>query len=185
MTTTVLAESNFLVPNGTLLAEFVAFLIVLGALWKWVVPRVQKAMEDRQAFIQAQLEESQAAKERLEAAEEDYKRILADARHEAARLREEAQARHKAIVDEAADAARARSDEILAGAQERIAFEHRQAVAQLRAELGGLALELASRIVGETLQDSDQQRRAVDRFLDELESRAPAEQSSGATREQV
>lgn len=173
MSPTFLAQggggSNFLVPNATFFAELVGFLIILFVLWKWVLPPLQKSMEQRQQTIRTQLEESQQARERLEAAEAEYDRALADARREASRLREDAQAQRKAIVEEAAAEARARGDEILTRAQEQITVERQQAMNQLRGELGRLAVELAGRVVGESLEDDARQRRVVERFLDDIE----------------
>lgn len=162
---------NPLFPTfGTLIAEIVGFLIVLWVIRRWVVPPIRKSMQERQDAIRAQFEESQRAKERLESAEQDYQRALDDARREASRLREEAQEQRSQIVEEARSEARERADEILARAEEQIATERRQAVTQLRDELGRMAVDLAGRVVGESLEDDARQRRVVERFLDELEN---------------
>lgn len=177
------AQTNPLLPNATLIAELVGFLIVLWVLWRYVVPPVQRSMRERQETIRSQFEESQRARERLEASEQEYQRALDEARREAARMREEAQAQRKAIVDEAASEARERADEIVARAEERITTERQQAMMQLRDELGRLAVDLAGRVVGESLQDDARQRRVVERFLAELESgdRAADEQRERVT----
>ena len=58
---------------------------------------------------------------------------------------------------------------ITAAAQAAIEAERQQAITQLRAEVGTLATELASKIVGEALDDQVRQSRIVDRFLSDLE----------------
>jgi F-type H+-transporting ATPase subunit b len=163
------AASNFLVPNGTFIPELIAFVIVLWVLWKYVFPPLQKAMGDRQEMIRKQLEESEAAKKRLEQAQVEYQQALAGARHEAAQMKAEAEEQRKAIVERAAGEAERRAQEIVTRAQEQIEAERRQAVRQLRAEIGTLALELAGRIVGESMDDDDRQRRVVERFIADLE----------------
>jgi F-type H+-transporting ATPase subunit b len=52
--------------------------------------------------------------------------------------------------------------------------ERRQVLAQLRSEVGGMAVSLAGKIVGESLSDDERQRRIVDRFVDEVESQDAA-----------
>ena len=89
MNTHTLAAGNFLVPNGTFIAELVAFLIVLGVLWRYVVPPVTKAMNERQQMIKAQLDEGKQASERLKQAEADYRKAVEEARTTAATIRDQ------------------------------------------------------------------------------------------------
>ena len=58
---------------------------------------------------------------------------------------------------------------ITASAQVAIEAERQQAITSLRNEVGALATELASKIVGEALDDQVRQSRIVDRFLEDLE----------------
>lgn len=186
--TQILAQGNFLIPNATFFAELFSFLIILWVLWRYVVPPVQRSMEKRQQAIRSQFEESERAKERLEAAEADYHRALEDARQEASRMREEAYEQRKAIIDEAATEAQTRANEIVARAEEQISSEWQQAIGRLRGEVGRLSVELAGRIVGESLEDDARQRRVVDRFLEELEQGQQGEQGeqpSGTEAERV
>ena len=92
--------SNFLVPNASFIAELFAFLIILGAIWKYIVPPLQKSMEERQELIRRQIEESKEAREKLEKAEQEYKQALDDAKAESTRLREEARSEGKRIKEE-------------------------------------------------------------------------------------
>ncbi len=66
--------------------------------------------------------------------------------------------------------ARAEYDRLVAAAHAQIEADRAQAIQALRAEMGALAVELASRVVGESLDEVARQRRIVDRFLAELES---------------
>lgn len=179
------AQENPVLPNATFFAELFAFLIILFVLWKWVIPPIQRSMQERQDAIRSQFEESQRAKERLEATERDYREALAGARHEAARMREEAREQGASIIAEMREQARSESERIVANAHQRIEADRRQAVAQLRTEVGTLATELAGRIVGESLADDARQRRVVDRFLAELEEKAAEEQRGAGQPEQV
>src|SRR5436190_955034 len=77
MRTTVLAADNFLLPNGTMIAELVGFLIILFVLWKYVVPPLSKSLQARQDMVQKQVEDSEDAARRLKA-DEARKRATVD-----------------------------------------------------------------------------------------------------------
>ncbi|MDQ1688183.1 MAG: F-type H+-transporting ATPase subunit b [Frankiaceae bacterium] len=179
---TVLAAGNFLIPDATFLAEIFAFLLILAALWKFVIPPIQKSMEARQEAIRAQIDESREARERLEAAEAEYKNALAEARAEAARMREEAAKTKREIIEAAKEEARVEAEGVTRRAEERLEIERRQVLVQLRQEVGRMSAELASRIVGESLADTALQTRIIDRFLAELDE---ADTGAKAQPEQV
>lgn len=172
MSTLMAAEetSNFLVPDATFIAELVAFLLILLVLAKWVVPPINKAMTDRQEKLRNQFDELEQAKADAEAAEQKYESQYTEARHEAARIREEAREQGAQIVAEMRQQAQADAERITAAAHAQIEVERTQAFQQLRAEVGGVASTLAGRIIGESLEDDERQRRTVQRFLDDLEA---------------
>ncbi|MDQ2624329.1 MAG: F0F1 ATP synthase subunit B, partial [Actinomycetota bacterium] len=122
---------------------------------------------------------AEAAQAEADAAREEYKAQLAEARTEAARIREDARVEGGSIVDELRAKAHADASRIVENAQRQIEAERQQAVVSLRSEVGELATELASRIVGESLADSARQSRVIDRFLDELEA-SSAQVAAGA-----
>lgn len=171
----VAAEQNFLVPNATFIAELVAFLLLLWAIKKWVLPPLQKAMTERQEMIRTQIEEAREARERLDAAEKEYQQLLDATRADASRIREEARAEGQSIIDELRTRAQEEADRIRARGEEQLTVEREQVLAALRHEIGELAVQLSERIVGESLADEDRQRRVVDRFLEDLEQREPQE----------
>ena len=176
---TVIASGNFLIPDATFLAELFAFVVILAVLHRYVVPPIQKSMTERQGLIRKQFDEARETRERLDAAEAEYKQALSDARAEAARSREEANATRLQIIEAAKDEARTEAEAVTRRAEERMEAERRRVIAELRLEVGQLAVELAGRIVGESLGDEALQRRVVDRFLSELETDAVAPQASG------
>ena len=174
--TTTLASGNFLIPDATFLAEIVAFLLILAFMWRYVVPVLQKNMTQRQEQIRQGIEDSRLAKERLDAAEADYNQLITEARAEAARTREEGSRIRQETIQAAKDEARAAAEAVTRLAEERLEVQHRLVLADLRREVGQLAVDLAGRIVGETLTDETMQRRVVDRFLAELDEGQQPEQ---------
>jgi F-type H+-transporting ATPase subunit b len=163
-------NSNFLVPNGTFIVEILAFLIMLALLGKYVLPRINQALADRQEQIRSQFEASEKAQHDAAEALEEYKQQLADAREEAGRMREEAREQGAAIIAQLRGQAQSEAERITTSAHNQIEAERQQALNSLRTEVGSMATTLASRIVGESLEDPARQSRVVERFLADLEA---------------
>jgi F-type H+-transporting ATPase subunit b len=176
----VVLAGNFLIPDATFLAELVAFALILAVLWKYVVPPLQKSMTARQEAIKKSFEDADEAKARLAAAEEEYKKAVAEARAEQAKAREDAAATRRQIIDAAKEEAQSEAAAILARAEAALEVERRQVFAELRSDIGRLAVDLAERIVGESLADDERQSRVVDSFIAGLESSQAATSSVGA-----
>jgi F-type H+-transporting ATPase subunit b len=147
----------------------ILFLIVFGALARVAMPRITQTLAERTELIEGGLARSEEAQAEAEQLLDQYHQQLAEARHEAARLREEAREQGAQIIAEMREQAQAEARRITESAQAQIEAERQQALTTLRAEVGTLATELASRIVGESLTDEARQSRMVDRFLAELE----------------
>ena len=167
--------SNFLVPNGTFFVELIAFGIIVWILAKFVIPPINRAMTARQEAIREEFAELDEAKDDAHKAEEEFKALIADARHEAAKIREDAREQGAQIVSEARDQAQSEAARIVEHGHAQVRAERQQAVASLRAEVGTLAIDLAGRIVGESLDDDERSTRVVDRFLADVESMQTAE----------
>jgi F-type H+-transporting ATPase subunit b len=161
---------NPLVPDLTeLIIGAITFGIIFFALWKVLIPRLSKTLEERTDKIEGGLqraEETQAEADRTLAA---YREQLAEARHEAARLREEAREQGAQIIAEMREQASAEGRRLIDAAHAQIDADRQQALQSLKTEVGALAVELAGRVVGESLTDEARQRRIVERFLDDLE----------------
>jgi len=163
-------ESNFLVPNATFLVELAVFALLFFLLAKYVVPPINRAMMARQDAIRNQFADLDQAKQDANEAEEKFKAQLADARHEAAKIREDAREQGAQIIAEMREQAQAEAARIVEHAHAQISAERQHAVTSLRAEVGALATALAGRIVGESLEDDERSGRVVDRFLADLET---------------
>ena len=164
------ASTNPLLPSwpefiiGTIL-----FVLVFGVLSRFALPRIQQTLTQRTEAIEGGLARAEESQAEAKALLEQYRQQLAEARHEAARLREEAREQGAQIIAEMREQAQAEARRVAEAAQAQIEAERQQALQSLRAEVGTLATELASRIVGESLADEARQSRMVDRFLNELE----------------
>jgi F-type H+-transporting ATPase subunit b len=159
-----------LVPSGAeLIIGAICFIVVFGVLGKMLLPRIQQTLAERTEAIEGGLEKSKEAQAEATELLETYRQQLAEARHEAARMREEAREQGAQIIAEMREQAQAEARRVTESAQAQIEAERQQALISLRTEVGTLATELASRIVGESLADEARQSRMVDRFLGELD----------------
>lgn len=163
------------------ISELVAGIILLLIIWavmaKKVVPMFEATYTERTAEIIGGIEKAETAQKEAAEALAEYQAQLATARSEAARIREDAKVQAVAQAAEIRDQAQADSARMLASAKAQIEAERAHVVHELRAEVGGLATQLAGRIVGESLEDDERARRSVDRFIADLEAQAPAEKS--------
>ncbi len=174
---------NPLVPDLTeLIIGTVCFFIVFGLLAKLLLPRLQKTLEARTDAIEGGLERAKEAQEEANQLLEQYRAQLAEARHEAARLREEAREQGAQIIAEMRAEGEAQRQRLIDSAEAQIQADRQQTLTSLRAEVGALAVELASRIVGESLEDEARQRRTVDRFLAQLEEQSASAAEAGTAR---
>ncbi|MEN9292363.1 MAG: hypothetical protein RJA01_551 [Actinomycetota bacterium] len=163
-------ELNPLIPHtAEIIVGFIAFSLLYLVIRRNVVPRFEKAFAERTDAIQGGMERAEKAQKDAEAALNQYQTQLAEARSEAQSIREDARVQGAAIIEEMRAKAQEEAARITATAQAAIEAERQQAVKSLRNEVGALATELASKIVGEALDDQVRQSRIVDRFLEDLE----------------
>jgi F-type H+-transporting ATPase subunit b len=166
----VVASGNFLIPNGTFFAELLAFVIILAVIWRYIVPPVKRAMDQRQAMIRQQVEDADEAKRQLAEAERRFQQALTEARTEAAQIRENARAEAQHTLEDLRHQAQEESERIRARGEEQLASQRSAIVRELRAEIGTLAVELSEKIVDQRLADDAQVSATVDAFLSGLES---------------
>ncbi|MBO0511602.1 F0F1 ATP synthase subunit B [Streptomyces beijiangensis] len=166
---------NPLVPHlDELVIGLLAFAIVFGFLAKKLLPNINKVLDERREAIEGGIEKADAAKLEAESVLEQYKAQLAEARHEAARLRQEAQEQGAALILEMRAEGQRQREEIIAAGHTQIEADRKQAAQSLRQDVGKLATDLAGKLVGESLEDHARQSRTVDRFLADLEEKAGA-----------
>lgn len=163
------AQSPLLPVWPELILSTIAFFVVFGILAKVLLPRIQRTLQERTDAIEGGLQRAEAVQKEAQQTLDRYRAQLAEARHEAARLREQAQEQGAQIVAEMREQANAEYRRLIDAAHAQIDTDRAQAIQALRAEVGTLAVELASRVVGESLTEEARQHRLVDRFLAEME----------------
>ena len=176
-------EPNPILPAANeLIWGAIAFFILLLVMYRTVWPSVDKAFKDRRANIEGKLEKAEKDREEAEGLLEQYRRRLRDAEDETQRILEEARASAERVRRELRDKAEAEAGRELDRARQAIRAERDQAIRQLRNEVGTLAVELATRVVGDSL-DRDRQLRLVDEYINELGNQAQAGALTGRREE--
>ncbi|WP_136029285.1 F0F1 ATP synthase subunit B [Microbacterium sp. PF5] len=168
---------NPLLPAGyDIIWSGLWFIIILVVVWKVALPRLTKMLDERSAAIEGNIAKADEAQKQAEAALEEYTRQLAEARTEAGEIREAAREDGKKIIAEAKETAASEAARLTATAHSQIEAERQTALVSLRSEVGSLALDLAGGVVGETLSDDARAAAVVDRFLADLEASEKAAQ---------
>ncbi|MFF1877724.1 F0F1 ATP synthase subunit B [Leifsonia sp. NPDC058230] len=162
---------NPLIPEWyDIVGSLICFVIILFFFWKLVLPRMKKLLDERAEAIEGNIAKADEAQHKAEALLEEYTAQLADARSEAAKIREQARTDGQRIVAEAKENASTEAARISANAQAQIEAERQSALVSLRNDVGSLALDLASGVVGEALNEDKRSQAIVDRFLADLEA---------------
>jgi F-type H+-transporting ATPase subunit b len=155
---------------GVLVAEWVAFALMIFVLWRYVLPLVTRMVNNRQEEVQRQVAEAQEATRKLEDAQGRFDNAVQQAEAEAARIRDDARADATSIRDELTAQAEAEVERMLQRGQDQLVAQRDQVVRGLRSELGGASMELAERTVRKELSDDDARSASVDSFLSEIEN---------------
>jgi F-type H+-transporting ATPase subunit b len=148
----------------------IAFGLLCYVLMKFVFPQMEKTFAARVDAIEGGIKRAEAAQAEANQLLEQYRAQLSEARTEAARIRDEARADAEGIRQDVLAKAREESDRIITAGREQLAAQRESIVRDLRSEVGELAVELAGRIVGESLADEARSRGTVERFIAELDS---------------
>ncbi|CAM3069645.1 F0F1 ATP synthase subunit B [Prescottella defluvii] len=164
-------EQNPLIPAVyDIVWSIVALAVVAFVFWKFVLPMAQRVLDERTEKIEGGLARAEAAQNEAQQALEQYHAQLAEARTEAAKIREEARTQGQQIIAEMKAQAQEESDRIVAAGHSQLVAQRQQIVTELRADIGKTAVDLAEKVIGESLADDVKRAGTVDRFLNELDA---------------
>jgi F-type H+-transporting ATPase subunit b len=162
------SEAKDLYPHANeLIVGLVAFAIVFFFMAKWVLPRFRQVLDERGQKIQGELEKAEAARSAADEELATYRQQLAGARDEGNRIIEEARKTAEQLRKDLQAKAELESQSIVARAQEEIRAERDRVFQELRAQVGEIAVELAGRVVGQSL-DQAAHERLIDEYIDQV-----------------
>jgi F-type H+-transporting ATPase subunit b len=173
----MIASSNFLIPNATLIVEIVAFLIVLGVIAKYVLPVLNKALEERQEQIRAALEAAERARAEAEETRAERQGIIDEARQQAREILAQANRTAQRVSAEAEERGQREYERLVAAAQSEITLARQRAVEEVSAQVATLVLSVARQVIGREI-DPAAHRDLIDEAVTVLRSSAAS--SAGA-----
>jgi len=159
--------------------EVIAGFVFLGLMWfvfaKFVSPMFEKMYQERASQIEGGIVRAQKAEAEAAAAKKQYEDQLAQARQDAAKVREDAKAEAAALTKKLHDQALKDAARLLDQGRAQVEAERVAAREELRTEIGSLAVALAGRIVAKSLSEKDEAQGTIDEFLTDLAAIDPKE----------
>ena len=164
----LVGEREDLYPHvNELIVGVVAFAILFTFMAKWVLPRLNKVLDERRDKIQGELERAEQTRRDAEGEREQYKAQLAGAREEANRIIEEARKTAEQLRKDLAGKAEQDAQAMVARAQEEIRAERDRVFQELSRQVGEISVQLAGKVVGEEL-DTKRHVQLIDRYIREV-----------------
>jgi F-type H+-transporting ATPase subunit b len=169
--THVVADAGLLDVNGTLIAELIAFVLMVLLLAKFVYPRIIAVATEREKKIEAGMRAAEESERRLADVQQQVQKILDEARSQARDIL--ARAHQDAVLEaqEVANRARAEADALIERARSEIGAERDRAIQELRAEVANLVVDAASKLIGQTL-DRNAHQKLIDESLNKVSAGA-------------
>ncbi len=159
---------SLLIPDiGLVFWMTLSFGIVFFILAKWGFPVITRAVERRNDYIENSLEAARAAEEKLATLSKQADAILNEARGKQNELLSEAMELKKKILNEAKDTAEIEARKRVQRATAEIEEAKGKAMDELRGQVADISVRIAEKVLGEKLQNDEQQRRLIDRMLNE------------------
>ena len=163
--------NSILLPKAyDIVWSLVVFLVIFLLFWKFVLPKFQEVLAEREDKIKGGIERAETAQAQAKAALEKNNAQLAEARAEAAEIREAARQKGKEIEAEARAKAEEESRRIVESGEKQLLASREQVVAELRNELGQNSINLAEELLGAELSDSTRRSNTIDNFLSQLDT---------------
>ncbi|MFI6045444.1 F0F1 ATP synthase subunit B [Nocardia sp. CA-128927] len=168
-------DINPLIPETYDIVWSVVCIAIIGVVfYKYVIPRLLKVLDERSDKIEGGIARAEAAQEEAQLTLQQYQQQLAEARLEASRIREDARTQGQQILAQMRADAQAESDRIVAAGHSQLEAQRQQILTELRSELGHTAVDLAEKIIGQSVSDEAKQAASIERFLTELDDESKA-----------
>ncbi len=172
-------STNPLLPKtNELIVGIVAFAVLFIVLWRTALPRANQTLEERTRNIEGKLEDAERERQEAERLLRQYREQLSHAEEGGQRIIDEARKNAERLRADLMRKAEREADRVIEQGRDAIRAERDRAVRQLRTEVGSLAVELATRVIGDSL-DRDRQLRLIDQYIDQLGDHAQAGAMTG------
>ncbi len=155
---------------GTVFWTTLIFLLLLFLLQKFAWGPIMKAVRSREDTIRNALDSAEKAREEMKVLQADNEIIIRKAREERDKIIRDARTATERMLTEAKEKSQSEADAMVKRAKELIEREKNTAIAEVKREVAALAIEVASRVVSETLKSDAEQQKLIGRYLKEIET---------------
>jgi F-type H+-transporting ATPase subunit b len=165
----ILANSLTSFPIGTIFWSTLIFILFFLILRKFAWKPILNAVKARDEMIRGSLESAEKAREEMKKLQTDNEAILRKAREERETILKEARDVRDKIINEAKDKATEEGEKLIEKARQGIEREKNKALSEIHEQVAYLSVEIASKLLGEKLKESDQQSKLIDNYLKEID----------------
>lgn len=152
---------------GYLISQIINFVLLLVILRVFLYKPIVNMLDKRRETIRTDLEEAENARSQAEAAKQEYEKQLEEAREERRSILAQAREQADKMREEILDKARGEAQGLVAKTEEEMQSLRRQALAGAQDEIVELAMAAAGKVVGEAL-DPKAHRRLIQDFIAEV-----------------
>ena len=159
-----LYQALITLDGWTFLAQICNLMIQLVIFKKFLLKPIKQVIADRKAKADSEIADAQKLRTEAEAMKAEYEQNLQNARTEANQIVAAAQKTATARSEEIVGEARAQAAALKQKAEADIAQERKKAVNEVKDEIGGIAMEIASKVVEREIKEADHQD-LIDEFI--------------------
>ena len=169
----------FLLPNGTFFIELAVTIVLILLIYKYVLPPINKAMEDRQERIRESLEAADRAKADAEAADDERRNVLEEARQQAREIVATANRTAEQVRTDAQARGQGEYERIVGNAELEISLARQRAVEEAASRMGEIVMEVVERVIGREI-DAEAHRDLIDEAVEALRADTSGDAATGA-----
>ncbi|MBQ7238809.1 MAG: F0F1 ATP synthase subunit B [Bacteroidales bacterium] len=163
---------SLLTPDiGLIFWMLIAFGVVFFVLVKFGWPIITQMVDERKKYIDDSLESARQANEKLAKIQEESAALLKQAREQQSQILADAMEQRKQIVEKAQTEATIAGQKILEEAKQQIEVEKEDAIRDIRRQVGLLSVEIAEKVLRQSLKTDKDQMAMIDRLLDEMDNK--------------
>jgi len=153
---------------GLFFWQAIILLVLILLLRKFAWRPVLNSLDQREKGIKDALESAESAKLEMQNLKSTNERLMKEAREERDAMIKEARQIKEKMITEASTEATEKANSILVNAQETIKSEKHAALAEIKAQVANLSIEIAEKVVKRELDNKEDQMRLVDNMLDDV-----------------
>ncbi len=159
-----LYQALITLDGWTFLAQICNLMIQMVIFKKFLLKPIKQVIADRKAKADSEIADAQKLRTEAEAMKAEYEQNLQNARTEANQIVAAAQKTATSRSEEIVGEARAQAAALKQKAEADIAQERKKAVNEVKDEIGGIAMEIASKVVEREISEKDH-KDLIDEFI--------------------